>query len=287
MAVKSNSSEQNWDIVVKPKQSLFNLNLKEVWAYKDLIFLMVKRDITAQYKQTILGPVWMLIQPIFTTIVFTITFGYIAKIKTDGVPSMLFYMIGLTFWTYFADCLNKTASTFTANASIFGKVYFPRLVIPISVIISNIIKLLIQFTLLLLFWFYFLIKTNTLTPQYHLLILLPFLLLMLALLGLAFGLIASSLTTKYRDFTFLLGFGVQLFMYGSCIIFPISLTGIYSKILMYNPVAAIIEAIRFIFTGSGYFSIQYLSIAFLFTTLLMAFALIIFNKTEKSFMDTV
>ncbi len=278
---------ENWDIVVKPKTSLLKLNLKEVWHYKDLIMLLVKRDITAQYKQTILGPLWIFLQPLFTTMAFTITFSYIAKIDTNAIPPVLFYLIGLTFWNYFSECLTKTASTFTSNASIFGKVYFPRLVIPLSIIISNILKLSIQFIVLLIIWAYYLIQTNTIHPNYYLALTLPILILLLAFFGLSIGLIVSSLTTKYRDFTFLLTFVVQLLMYGSCVIFPASITGKYQTLVMLNPVSAVIEAVRFIFTGQGIYSIPFLLYATITTSILLMIALIIFNKTEKSFMDTV
>ncbi|HEY1040646.1 MAG TPA: ABC transporter permease, partial [Bacteroidia bacterium] len=205
-----------WDLVVKPKRSVFDINLKEIFTYKDLLFLLVKRDFVALYKQTILGPVWFVIQPVITALVFAIIFGGFAKINTNGVPPILFYMAGLTLWAYFADCLNKTSSTFVSNASVFGKVYFPRLIIPLSVLISNLIKLGIQFLLFLVIWLCYLSRVE---PNYQYLYLLPFLILVLAMLGFGFGLLISSLTTKYRDFTFVVGFGVQLLMYAT-IVFP-------------------------------------------------------------------
>jgi lipopolysaccharide transport system permease protein len=286
--MESKVQNNDWDIIIKPKSSPFQLELGEIWRYRDLLSLLVKRDIVAQYKQTVLGPIWMFIQPLLSTIVYTITFGYIAKISTDGIPSMLFYIIGLTFWNYFADCLSKTSSTFISNSGVFGKVYFPRLIIPLSIIAANVVKLLIQLLLLIMFWIYFLVNYSEIQPHYQLFILIPFLIVVLAFFGLSIGVIISSVTTKYRDITFLLGFGIQFIMYGSCIIFPISIIpDRFKGILMCNPVAAIVESIRYIFTGHGFFSPFYLGIALCVTLVTLAFSIVIFNRTEKSFMDTV
>lgn len=287
MATQKNNLNQTWDIIIKPKSSLFHLNLKEVWTYKDLIFLLVKRDLTAAYKQTVLGPVWMFIQPIFTTLIYTFTFGQ-AKISTDGIPALLFYLIGLTFWNYFADCLNKTSTTFIANAGVFGKVYFPRLVMPLSVIMSNLIKLGIQVVLLFIVYLYFLANTSLINLQWQYLMLLPFFIILLGLFGLSLGILFSSLTTKYRDFTFLLGFAVQLLMFLSCVVFPATLfKGNIQKLIMCNPVASVLEAIKFILTGHGIFSIHYIIISCGITFILFMFSIVIFNRTEKVFMDTV
>ncbi len=287
MATQKNNLNQTWDIIIKPKSSLFQLNLKEVWTYKDLIFLLVKRDLTAAYKQTVLGPVWMFIQPIFTTLIYTFTFGQ-AKISTDGIPALLFYLIGLTFWNYFADCLNKTSTTFIANAGVFGKVYFPRLVMPLSVIMSNLIKLGIQVVLLFIVYLYFLANTSLINLQWQYLMLLPFFIILLGLFGLSLGILFSSLTTKYRDFTFLLGFAVQLLMFLSCVVFPATLfKGNIQKLIMCNPVASVLEAIKFILTGHGIFSIHYIIISCGITFILFMFSIVIFNRTEKVFMDTV
>lgn len=278
---------EHWDIIVKPKTSLLKLNLKEVWNYKDLIMLLVKRDITAQYKQTILGPLWIFLQPIFTTLIYTFTFGH-ANISTDGIPSLLFYLIGQTFWNYFSECLNKTSSTFIVNASVFGKVYFPRLVMPLSVIISNLLKLVIQLLLVCIVYVYFYTTTNSLQIQWAYLILIPFFILMLGLFSLSLGLLFSSLTTKYRDFTFLLTFAIQLLMFLSCVVFPASMfKGITQKIILCNPVSACLEAIKYILTGHGVFSIHYIIFGIALTSTLLFLSILIFNRTEKSFMDTV
>jgi lipopolysaccharide transport system permease protein len=277
----------DWDIIVRPKSSLFSLNIREVWVYKDLILLLVKRDVTAIYKQTILGPLWMFIQPIFATLVYTFTFGQ-ANLSTDGIPALLFYLIGQTFWTYFSECLNKTSNTFIANASVFGKVYFPRLVMPFSVIISNLLRLSIQILLLLIVYIYFYKTTQLLDPQLKYFIVLPFFVILLGLFSLSLGILFSSLTTKYRDFTFLLTFAVQLIMFLSCVVFPASMfKGITQKLIMCNPVAASLEAIKFILTGHGFFSLQYIVLSVIITTGLFLTSIVIFNRTEKSFMDTV
>jgi lipopolysaccharide transport system permease protein len=279
---------QEWDIIVKPKSSSFHLNLKEVWAYKDLIILMVKRDLTSVYKQTVLGPLWMFIQPIFITAIYTFTFSESAKLSTDGIPPVLFYLIGQTFWVYFSDCLNKTSNTFISNASVFGKVYFPRLVMPISVVISGLVKLGLQIILLLAVYLFFYFKTDQIQLQWAYLILIPILVIVMGVFSLSLGIIFSSFTTKYRDFTFLLGFAVQLLMFLSFVTFPASMFSPFmQKILMCNPVAAIMEAIKFVLTGHGFFSNHYLILTLTTTTFLFFFSVIIFNKTEKSFMDTI
>lgn len=287
MRTSNNDTETDWDIVVKPQSSFLRLNLAEVWAYKDLIMLMVKRDLTAAYKQTILGPLWMFIQPIFTTLIYTFTFGQ-ANISTDGIPPLLFYLLGQTFWTYFADCLNKTSTTFIANASVFGKVYFPRLVMPLSVILSNLIKLGIQLLLLVIVYLYFSLTNSSITIHWPLLILIPVFIAILGTFGLSLGIMFSSFTTKYRDFTFLLTFAVQLIMFVSCVIFPASMfTGKVHAIMMCNPVASSLEAIRYILTGSGEFSVSYIVAGSVLTVVLLLFSVLIFNRTEKSFMDSV
>ena len=286
MSINKNTTE--WDIIVKPKTALFKLNFSEIWAYKDLILLFVKRDITSLYKQTILGPLWMVIQPIFTSLIYTFTFSKTAGLSTDGIPDILFYLMGQTFWIYFADSLNKTSSTFVSNAAVFGKVYFPRLVVPISIVISNLVKLGIQIAFLTVFYLYFYFATSQLNIQLQHLALIPLLIVFLGLFGLSLGILFSSFTTKYRDFTFLLGFTVQLLMFASCVVFPVSM---YSPKLqnyfLYNPVVAYLEAIKYTLTGHGILSFYHLiidSVGVLFTLLV---AILIFNKTEKSFMDTV
>lgn len=278
----------NWDLIVKPSQKWYKIDLAEIWRYRDLLMLLVRRDFVSVYKQTVLGPLWFLIQPIITTLTFTIIFGNLAKISTDGMPSVLFYMAGITLWTYFADCLNKTSNTFVANASVFGKVYFPRLIVPLSVLISNLGKLLIQFVLFLIFWFYYLGTTNTINPNWQYFPFIPVLILIMAGLGLGFGILISSLTTKYRDFVFLVGFAVQLMMYASPVVYPISMVpDRYKFWLMLNPVSPIIEAFKYIFLGTGYYNSQALIYSFSFMILLVLFSVIIFHKVEKTFMDTV
>lgn len=279
---------EDWDLVIKPKSSFLSINLAEVWAYKDLIMLMVKRDITAVYKQTVLGPLWMFIQPLFTTAIYTFTFSTSAKLSTDGIPPVLFYLMGQTFWTYFADCLNKTSNTFISNSAVFGKVYFPRLVMPFSVVISNLLKLGLQLLLLIAFYLYFYFSTGRVALQPGLALLVPFYVVILGLFGLSMGIFFSSLTTKYRDFIFLLGFAVQLLMFASCVVFPVSM---YSEkmqaMLMYNPIVACMEAIKFSLTGHGYFSFYYLGISVIITVVSLFLSILVFNRTEKSFMDTV
>lgn len=278
---------EDWDIVVKPKSSLLKLNLKDVWAFKDLIFLLVKRDITSVYKQTILGPLWMVIQPIFTTAIYTFTFSVTAQMSTDNIPPILFYLMGQVFWNYFADSLNKTSNTFIANASVFGKVYFPRLVMPISVIISNLVKLGIQLILLTAIYLYYYFLQNNVQPNMHVLFV-PFLIIFLGIFGLSLGIIFSSLTTKYRDFTFLLGFAVQLIMFASCVVFPLSMYSPKAQsYLVYNPIVSIMEAIRFGLTGNGSFNFSNLLISQVIIIVFLFIGIILFNKTEKSFMDTV
>ncbi|MEO6305903.1 MAG: ABC transporter permease [Bacteroidia bacterium] len=278
-----------WDIIVKPKSSSLQLNLKEVWAYKDLIVLMVKRDITSVYKQTVLGPLWMFIQPIFITAIYTFTFSASAGLSTDGIPPVLFYLIGQTFWVYFSDCLNKTSNTFISNASVFGKVYFPRLVMPFSVIISGLVKLGLQVILLLAVYLYYYFTTvDQIQPQWMYFILLPVIVLIIGLFSLSLGIIFSSFTTKYRDFTFLLGFAVQLLMFLSFVTFPASMFSPFKQnLLMCNPIATLMETIKFILTGHGIFSVNYIITALIITLVLFFSSIIVFNRTEKSFMDTV
>lgn len=285
-----NEQEQEWDLIIKPQNKWYAIDFLSIWRYKDLLFLLVRRDFVSVYKQTILGPFWFLIQPVMTTITLTIL-GGITGISTDGMPRILFYLSGITLWTYFADCLNKTSNVFVANASVFGKVFFPRLVMPLSIILSNLIKLAVQLTLFLSVWLYFYFKTSTVSPHLSYIWLLPFLIFLMAGLGLGFGVLISSLTTKYRDFTFLIGFAVQLLMYASPIIYPISMVKQklpeYVSLFLLNPIASIIETFKYIFLGTGYFSWSSLAYSTGFMIVLLTIAIVIFNKVEKSFMDTV
>ncbi len=282
------ANENDWDLIIEPKNKWYQLDIAALWKYKDLLMLLVRRDFVAVYKQTILGPVWFFIQPIITTITFTIIFSNIANISTNDVPPLLFYLSGITLWTYFADCLNKTSNTFVANAAVFGKVYFPRLIVPLSVLVSNLIKLAIQLCLFIACWIYYLLESNTLSPNYSYLVLFPFLILIMAGLGLGFGILISSLTTKYRDFTFLVGFGVQLLMYASPIVYPLSIVpDKYKWIVLANPVSSVIETFKYIFLGEGLFNWFYLGYSFVFMVVIIIIGMLSFSRVEKSFMDTV
>ena len=276
-----------WTEVIAPQSSLFDLRLRDVWRYRDLLLLLVRRDFVATYKQTILGPVWFFLQPVLTTLTFTLIFGRIAGLSTDGLPMMLFYLAGITLWNYFSECLNRTATVFKDNAAVFGKVYFPRLVMPLSIVVSNLVKLGIQFMLFLLFWGYYLIAGAEVHPNAAAL-LLPVLVLLLGGLGLGFGMIISALTTKYRDLVFLLTFGVQLLMYATPVIYPLSSIGPkYRWLILANPMSAVIETFRYGFLGTGSFSWGGLAYSAGFTIVVLALGTVIFNKVEKSFMDTV
>lgn len=280
--------EKHWDLIIKPKNKWYQLDLVAIWKYRDLLMLMVRRDFVSVYKQTILGPIWFFIQPVITSITFTFIFGGVAKISTDGNPPILFYVAGITLWTYFSDCLTKTSNTFIANAGVFGKVYFPRLIIPLSVLLSNLIKLGIQFLIFISIWIYYLSFSNNVSPHWNLMWVLPILILMMAGLGFGFGILFSSLTTKYRDLTFLIGFGVQLLMYASSVVIPVSsMSGNVKFLMLLNPLTSIIEAFKYIFLGSGFFDPIWLIYGFGFMILLIGMSVIIFNKVEKSFMDTV
>ena len=282
------TEEENWDLIIKPKNKWYKIDIASIWKYSDLLMLLVRRDFISVYKQTILGPIWFFIQPLITTLIFTVIFGNLAKISTAGIPAILFYMSGITLWTYFADCLNKTSNTFIANAGVFGKVYFPRLIVPLSVLISNLIKLGIQILLFLIIWIYYLSKNDVINPQWTLIWLFPILIVIMAGLGLGFGILISSLTTKYRDFTFLIGFGVQLLMYASPIVYPMAIVPEKWKFwILLNPVSSIIETFKFIFMGNGYFSWHSLMYSLTFMIVLIIVSVIVFNKVEKTFMDTV
>ena len=273
--------------VIRPVSGWFDIHLSELWRYRDLIMLFVRRDFVAVYKQTILGPLWFLIQPLLTTIVFTVIFGRIAKIPTDGMPQMLFYMSGVVAWNYFAGCLNKTSDTFGGNAHLFGKVYFPRLTVPISIVISNLLTFAIQFTLFLCLLVYFSVNGSTVNLQPSV-VFLPLLVLQMAALGLGFGIIVSSLTTKYRDLTQLVGFGVQLWMFATPVVYPSSqIPSKWQWLIALNPVAPIIEFFRFSFLGAGTVNPLQIGLSTLTTLLVLATGIVLFSRIEKSFMDTV
>ena len=284
---KENIDDDNWSMVIKPKRHLLDIDLEDIWRYRDLIKLFVRRDFVAKYKQTILGPLWFLIQPLLTTLIYTIVFGNIANIPTDGLPHILFYMTGIVGWTYFSTCLNSTSNTFVANAGIFGKVYFPRLTLPISIVISSLIQFFIQFGLLAAFMVYY----KLVGAEFHLniyVLILPVLIILMAGLGLGFGIIISSLTTKYRDLTNLVGFGVQLWMYATPIIYPLSeIPDKYRIFVLANPLTPIIETFRYALLGAGTIDWYHLLYSFGFTVFVLAIGIVLFNKVEQSFMDTV
>lgn len=283
----SNSAE--WDVEILPKESLFKIDFKEIWKYRDLLMMFVKRDFVAAYKQTILGPIWHFIQPILTTLMFLLLFGKIANIPTDGIEAIPFYMSGVTIWNYFSICLTGTSNTFVGNAAIFGKVYFPRLIMPLSVIVSNIVKFLIQFLLLLSVLIYYGITKKTFHIGFSW-FLIPVLILMMAGLGLGLGLIISAVTTKYRDFTVLISFGVQLLMYATPIAYPVSyLTG-KSKLgylINYNPLTSVVEGFRYAVFGTSNFQVSSLFYTLIWIVVSLSIGVLVFNRTEKSFMDTV
>ena len=287
MSTKAIDHNENWTEVIEPRTSLLDLRLTEVWRYRDLLMLLVKRDFVATYKQTILGPVWFFLQPVLTTIVFTVIFGGIAGISTGGIPKMLFYLAGLTLWNYFAECLNRTATVFKDNAQVFGKVYFPRLVMPLSIVVSNLVKLGIQFALFMGFWVYFRLTTMQVHPNSAIL-LTPVLVLIMGMLGLGFGMIISAMTTKYRDLVYLLGFGVQLLMYTTPVIIPLAEVKPQNRwLFLANPMSSIIETFRYAFTGSGTLSIQGLAYSAAIAIAALVIGTITFNRVERSFMDTV
>ena len=279
---------KEWDLTIEPQNSLFKLNLKDVWRYRDLLGLLVKRDFTSFYKQTILGPLWFFIQPLFTTITFVFVFGNLAGLSTDGLPQPLFYMTGIVMWNYFSECLTKTSTVFKDNANIFGKVYFPRLIMPLSVVTSNLVKLGVQFVMLILLFAYFILTQNY-TPQLsYFSLLIPIYLILMAAFGLGLGMIISALTTKYRDLSFLVTFGVQLFMYATPVIYPLSAAPEkYKSLISLNPMTPIIEGVRFALLGKGDFSFATLLYTTIVTILILLVGTITFNKVEKSFVDTV
>ncbi|MCR1821734.1 ABC transporter permease [Terrisporobacter muris] len=279
--------QDNWTTVIKPKTGWLDINLKELIQYKDLISMFVKRDFKTLYKQTILGPLWIIISPLLTTLMFTVVFGNIANISTDGVPQIIFYMLGTTVWTYFSTCLTKTSSTFTGNAAIFGKVYFPRLVTPISTVISGLINFGVQFLMFLGFMAYFMVKGSSIEPNLWILIT-PLLLVQLAALALGFGIIISSLTTRYRDLAVLVTFGVQLWMYATPVVYPASqISGKLKTLMMLNPVSPIVETFRYAFLGSGSIPWTYLGISMITTLVVLFVGVVLFSRVEKTFMDTV
>jgi len=288
--------EQKWLFVISPKTKLIDLNLKEVWSYRDLLMLFVKRDVITLYKQTILGPLWYLIQPLFTSLIFTLIFNNLAGIKTGEIPPFLFNLAGVTIWNYFKECLTATSDTFKKNEQIFGKVYFPRIIMPMSIIVSNLLKFGIQLLILVAFYFYYISIGVEVSPNLYIL-LFPFLVLLMGMLGLGLGMIISSMVTKYRDLTFLVAFGVQLLMYMSAVMYPLDLMkeklvnvekGFdYSWLIEYNPLAHIAEMARYMILNEGTVSQFGIIYTIGVSVVILLLGIVIFNKTEKSFIDTI
>ncbi len=283
-------TENEWLFEITPKNKFFSLNLKEVWQYRDLLMLFVKRDVVTVYKQTVLGPLWYLIQPLFTSITFTVIFNTVAGIATGTIPPFLFNLAGITVWNYFTACLSGTSDTFKANASIFGKVYFPRIITPLSVVISNLIKFGIQFFIFVSFYIFYYLKGAFLNLSVFVLFF-PLLILLMGILGLGLGMLISSMVTKYRDLSYLIGFGVQLLMYLSAVMYPMALIQSkmpdYAWLVQYNPLAYIIETTRYMLLGVGSISVWGMFYTVGITMIVFLLGLLVFNKTEKSFIDTV
>ncbi|MGL2964090.1 ABC transporter permease [Flavobacterium sp. RSB2_4_14] len=284
--LNNNPQTDDWDLVIKGHTSLFDLRLKEVWHYRDLLFLFVKRDFVTVYKQTILGPLWFFIQPLLTTITFTIIFGNIAQLSTDGAPKIIFYMAGITLWSYFSNCLTSVAGVFNANASIFGKVYFPRLIMPLTVVISNLMKFGVQFLLFVCFVTYFVLN-GQIHPNLYILIL-PLIIFLMALFAMGIGLILTAMTAKYKDLNQLISFGIQLFMYVTPVIYPSSsVPENYQWLVALNPLVPLFDYMRYAFLGIGAFSFFVLLYPVVFSFVILAFGVLVFNKAQKTFIDTV
>ena len=280
-------TQQNWDLIIEGKSSLLDLSLRDIWRYRDLLWILVKRDFVSFYKQTVLGPLWFFIQPIFTTLVFTFVFGNLAGISTGSIPGPLFFLAGITAWNYFADCLLKTSTVFKDNANIFGKVYFPRIIMPLSIVVSNLVRFGVQFILLIGVYAYYLFLGQLSLPGIQIL-LFPVLVILMAMLGLGLGLIITALTTKYRDLAFLVQFGVQLLMYATTVAYPLTAAPEkYRYLIELNPMTGIIEFFRFSLLGDGSVSAQQFLYSSVSTLILFFLGVIIFNRTEKSFVDTI
>jgi lipopolysaccharide transport system permease protein len=282
--------EEDWDIEITPKNNLFDLQMKDTWHYRDLLFLLVRRDFVSFYKQTILGPVWFFVQQIITIVIYTIVFGNLAGIPVDGLPKPLFYLAGTIIWNYFAECLTKTSTVFKDNSAMMGKVYFPRLIMPLSIVLSNLIRFAVQFVLFIIMMIVFSVKGQSFAPN-MIALLFPFLVLLIAAMGLGLGMMISAVTTKYRDLAFVVTFGVPLFMYATTVIYPLSTVIIkypeYSWMIKYNPITAVIEAFRYGFLGKGSFSWGLLGYSTGVTMVILLLGIVIFNKVEKTFVDTV
>jgi len=286
--VEAETIPQQWDLIIRPKTGWFDLHLADLWRYRDLTAMFVWRDFVAQYKQTILGPLWHIIQPLFTTLIFTVIFGKMAKLSTDDLPPLLFYLGGVTCWSYFADCVNRTSLTFISNAGIFGKVYFPRLSVPVSLVISGMIKFAIQFALFLAFAVFYWAQGARVHPNAAI-ALTPLLLLLMAGLSLGAGIIVSALTTRYRDLQQLVAFGVQLMMFATPVVYPLSMIGggSFRWLILANPMTPIVETFRYAYLGSGTFDAVYLCYSAGFTAVVLLLGIVLFNHVERTFMDTV
>lgn len=283
---KKQANSDEWDIIIESEHSLFDINFKELWRYRDLLVLFVKRDFVTVYKQTVLGPLWFFIQPLLTTITFTIVFGNVAQLSTDGAPKLIFYMAGITLWNYFSNCLTTVSSVFNANAAIFGKVYFPRLIMPLTIVVSNLMKFGVQFLLFSCFVIYYKVN-NQITPNSWIL-LTPVIILLMALISMGIGLILSSMTTKYKDLTQLIGFGIQLFMYATPVIYPSSsVPKSFSWVLDWNPLVGLFDYMRYAYIGIGTFDLYALLYPAIFSIVILMLGILVFNKTQKTFMDTV
>jgi lipopolysaccharide transport system permease protein len=286
--IESQSAAEQWDLIIRPKTGWFDLHLVDLWRYRDLTAMFVWRDFVAQYKQTILGPLWHIIQPLFTTLIFTVVFGKMAKLSTDDLPPLLFYLGGVTCWSYFADCVNRTSLTFINNAGIFGKVYFPRLSVPVSLVISGMIKFGIQFALFLAFAVFYWAQRAGVHPNAAI-ALTPLLVLLMAGLSLGAGIIVSALTTRYRDLQQLVAFGVQLMMFATPVVYPLSMIGggSFRWLILANPMTPIVETFRYAYLGSGTFDVAYLCYSAGFTAAILLLGIVLFNHVERTFMDTV
>lgn len=284
------ASEDYWDLEIKPQSSLLDLKLKDVWNYRDLLVLLVRRDFVAFYKQTVLGPIWFFVQPVITIVVYNLIFNNLAGIKTDNVPGPVFYLAGTIIWNYFSDCLIKTSTVFRDNSAMLGKVYFPRLIMPLSIVCSNLIRFGVQLILFAAMMFYYIISRHAIVPNFYI-ILFPFLIILIAALGLGLGMIISAVTTKYRDLAFLVSFGVPLLMYTTTVVYPLSEVvkrfPAYAWLIKLNPLTTIIETCRYGFFGSGSFSWMMIGYAVVVTLMILLTGIVIFNKVEKTFVDTV
>lgn len=282
-------NKQDWDLVIRAERSWFNLKLKEIWDYRDLLWILVKKEYKTYYKQTVLGPLWFIIQPLITMVVFAFIFNNLAKIETNGIPPYLFYLSGIIAWNYFSDCLTLTSSIFTSNSNLFGKVYFPRIIVPLSKVISGLIKFGIQFFLFVFIYLYFIYEGDIMIrPTYKSLFFIPLMIIQMGILGQGFGMIISSATIKYRDLSYLVNFGTQLLMYASPIVYPLSIVpDKYRFMMMLNPMTSIIEGFRFILLGQGMFKYETYFLSLLFSLLIFISGVIIFNKYEKNFIDSV